>query len=74
MGDELERIREEGLLVPSREWTGEGVPEMVWEKGEVEVGRVQRFWPTAPAQGQPGGNPSEHERAHELRPGFGFRF
>jgi lariat debranching enzyme len=43
---------------------GEGIPEMVWEKGQVEVGRVQRFWPTAPAQGQPGGNPSEHAHDH----------
>jgi lariat debranching enzyme len=43
---------------------GEGIPEMVWEKGQVEVGRVQRFWPTAPAQGQPGGTPSEHAHDH----------
>jgi lariat debranching enzyme len=56
---ELARIRSEGLLLPSVGWDGEGPPEMVWEKGKVEVGRVQRFWLTAPAQGQPGGDPSE---------------
>ena len=49
---ELWRIQSEGLLVPLGE-------ELVWEKGLVEVERVQKFWPTAPVQGQ-GGSPSEY--------------
>lgn len=36
----------------------ESIPELEWEKGMIEVGRVQKFWPTAPAQGQ-GGSPCE---------------
>lgn len=32
---------------------------LVWEKGPIEINRVQKFWPTAPCQGQPGGDPSE---------------
>jgi len=28
----------------------------VREMGMVDVNRVQRFWPTAPTQGQPGGS------------------
>ncbi|WVF72605.1 hypothetical protein IAT40_007423 [Kwoniella sp. CBS 6097] len=62
IADEKRRIADEGLLVPSQEEeTGEnGEPkvELVWEKGDIEVGRVQRFWPTAPPEGQPGGSPS----------------
>jgi hypothetical protein len=43
---------------------------LVWEKGPIEINRVQKFWPTAPCQGQPGGDPSEsipcsdHTSAH----------
>ncbi|WVR07368.1 hypothetical protein IAU60_004409 [Kwoniella sp. DSM 27419] len=57
VADEIVRIREEGLLVPSEEMV-DGQVQLVWEKGEVEVGRVQKFWPTAPAHGEPGGSPS----------------
>lgn len=32
---------------------------LVWEKGPIEINRVQKFWPTAPCQGQPGGDPSK---------------
>lgn len=59
IADELARIENEGLYVPSQQWTGDGVPELVWDKGPIEVERVQRFWPTAPAEGQPGGSPCE---------------
>lgn len=55
---EVERIEREGLLVPRTPGTDGAVP-LVWEKEPVEITRVQRFWPTAPAQGQPGGSPSE---------------
>jgi len=51
---ERERIQSEGLLVP--QWEGE---ELIWERGGIDVGRVQKFWPTAPAQGMPGGSSSE---------------
>lgn len=64
IADELARIEQEGLYVPSQQWTGEGVPELVWDKGPVEIERVQRFWPTAPAEGQPGGSPCETAPAH----------
>ena len=55
---EVERIEREGLLVPG-DTSGEGVPQLVHERGPVHVERVQRFWPTAPTHGQPGGSPSE---------------
>ncbi|OCF30648.1 hypothetical protein I316_07696 [Kwoniella heveanensis BCC8398] len=63
VADEKQRIADEGLLVPSLEEEvvgedGQGKVELVWEKGEIDVGRVQRFWPTAPPEGQPGGSPS----------------
>lgn len=55
---ELETIRSKGLLVPEIPKEGEEspVPSLVWEKGPIEVGRVQKFWPTAPAHGTPGGS------------------
>ncbi|WOO82451.1 Lariat debranching enzyme B [Vanrija pseudolonga] len=60
--DEIQRIRQEGLLVPaplSEENLAHGaVPPLVWERGPVDVGRVQQFWPTAPPEGQPGGSAS----------------
>jgi len=56
--DEVSRIKEEGLLVP--EETGEGeLVRLVWERGDIEVQRVQKFWPTAPVEGQPGGSACE---------------
>lgn len=58
---ELERIQREGLLVPGKS-NGHGQPQLVWEKGPIDVARVQKFWPTAPAQGQPGGSPSQYFR------------
>lgn len=56
--DEVTRIKEEGLLVPAVQEEGavEGQEGLVWEKGKVDVGRVQRFWWTAPPEGHPGGN------------------
>ncbi|OXH29456.1 RNA lariat debranching enzyme [Cryptococcus neoformans] len=56
--DEVARIKEEGLLVPTVPQDGavEGQEGLVWEKGKVDVGRVQRFWWTAPPEGHPGGN------------------
>jgi lariat debranching enzyme len=57
--DEIARIRDEGLLVPDEIEDGDGMVKLVWEKGEVEIGRVQKFWPTAPAEGQSGGSASE---------------
>lgn len=58
---ELGRIETEGLLVPELAKGGEesAVPALVWEKGPVDVGRVQKFWPTAPAEGEPGGSDRE---------------
>lgn len=58
---ELETIKSQGLLVPELTRPGEEspVPTLVWEKGPIEVGRVQKFWPTAPAHGTPGGSDSE---------------
>ncbi|WVQ99839.1 hypothetical protein IAU59_006982 [Kwoniella sp. CBS 9459] len=60
IADEKKRIAGEGLLVPSQEEVvgenGEVKVELVWEKGDIDVGRVQRFWPTAPPEGQPGGS------------------
>ncbi|TXT10771.1 hypothetical protein VHUM_02276 [Vanrija humicola] len=60
--DEIQRIRQEGLLIPaplSEEDLAHGaVPPLVWERGPVDVGRVQQFWPTAPPEGRPGGSPS----------------
>lgn len=59
--DEIARIKEEGLLVPTEPQDGaiEGQEGLVWEKGKVDVGRVQRFWWTAPPEGHPGGNDGE---------------
>jgi len=61
VADELERIRQEGLLVPgaldgAMDMTEP--PPLVWEHGPVDIGRVQQFWPTAPPEGHPGGSPS----------------
>ena len=56
---ELERIEQQGLLVPNQSGPEGEAGGLVWEKGPVDVSRVQKFSPTAPAQGQPGGNPSE---------------
>lgn len=55
---ERSRIRDEGLLVPKIVAEGEEI-ELVWDKGEIEVDRVQKFWPTAPAEGLPGGSSCE---------------
>lgn len=49
--DEVTRLREEGLLVP------DPAGDLVKEHGLIEITRVQKFWPTAPAHGEPGGNP-----------------
>lgn len=58
---ELDQIKSQGLLVP--EITGgeesNPIPNLVWEKGLIDVDRVQKFWPTAPAHGQPGGSDGE---------------
>lgn len=74
VSDELDRLKEDGLLVPALPELGieetdqaSALPKLVWEKGNVEVGRVQVFWPTAPAEGQPGGSPSESQ-ASALNP------
>ena len=62
---EVHKIEHEGLPVSLQSEAGEfkldeqGVPELVWEKGPIEVSRVQQFWPTAPAHGQSGGSSSE---------------
>ena len=55
---ELANIRSKGLLVPQEGWDGDGMPRLVWDKGEIAIDRVQRFWPTAPPEGSPGGSPS----------------
>ena len=44
----------DGMTGPS-----DGAVELVWEKGPVEISRIQQFWPTAPAHGQPGGSSSK---------------
>jgi lariat debranching enzyme len=58
---ELDQIKSQGLLVPeiSKEGVMNPVPNLVWEKGEIDVDRVQKFWPTAPAHGEPGGSDGE---------------
>ncbi|WVW85779.1 hypothetical protein I302_107817 [Kwoniella bestiolae CBS 10118] len=58
VSDELTRIKEEGLLVPSENVNADGTVDLVWAKGPIEVERVQKFWPTAPSQSQlpPGGD------------------
>jgi len=61
---ERQRIRQEGLLVPALEGD-----ELRWERGEIDVSRVQKFWPTAPAQGMPGGSSSEFLPRRILRKG-----
>lgn len=75
MKDEIVRIKEEGLLVPTEPQDGaiEGQEGLVWEKGKVDVGRVQRFWWTAPPEGHLGGNDGEfsaffcpHKLSHQL--------
>ena len=55
---ELEQITTQGLLVPelTKEVESNPVPNLVWEKGLIDVDRVQKFWPTAPAHGEPGGS------------------
>jgi len=55
---ELDRIAAEGLLVPEIPTDGQSnpLPTLVWEKGPIDVDRVQKFWPTAPAHGEPGGS------------------
>jgi lariat debranching enzyme len=57
----LQRVENEGLLVPQITKAGEETsqPKLVWEKGLVDVDRVQKFWPTAPAHGEPGGSDRE---------------
>lgn len=58
---EMKNMEERGLLVPEIVRPGEEspVPTLVWEKGPIDVGRVQKFWPTAPAHGTPGGSDGE---------------
>jgi lariat debranching enzyme len=56
ISDEKSRIKNEGLLVPEETVGEDGFVKLVWEMGEIEVGRVQKFWPTAPAEGQSGGS------------------
>ncbi|KAK8854940.1 hypothetical protein IAR55_003679 [Kwoniella newhampshirensis] len=56
--DEKDRIERDGLLVPSEVVREDGLVDLDWEKGDIEVNRVQKFWPTAPAEGQPGGSAS----------------
>jgi lariat debranching enzyme len=55
---ELDRIIAEGLLVPEIPIDGQPnpLPTLIWEKGPIDVDRVQKFWPTAPAHGEPGGS------------------
>ena len=55
------RIEKEGLLVPKPGWEEGEEVELMWEKPPIEVSRVQQFWPTARAHGQPGGSPSKHD-------------
>lgn len=52
---ELGQINTQGLLVPELGNTNP-VPSLVWEKGAIDVDRVQKFWPTAPAHGELGGS------------------
>lgn len=61
---EMDRIEAEGVLVPITHQASGGEPNGQSEegklerlKGDVPVERVQRFWPTAPPEGQPGGSP-----------------
>jgi lariat debranching enzyme len=55
---ELDQIETQGLLVPEISKANQPipVPNLVWEKGPIDVDRVQKFWPTAPAHGEPGGS------------------
>ncbi|ORX38688.1 lariat debranching enzyme, C-terminal domain-domain-containing protein [Kockovaella imperatae] len=57
---ELDKIEQDGLLVPRIKGQGEqdGPVELVWERGPIDIARVQQFWPTAPAHGEPGGSPT----------------
>lgn len=63
--EERKRMEEEGLLVPTSPLLGEddgtalGSGEQVRVKGAIQVDKVQRFRPTAPAHGQPGGSQGE---------------
>jgi lariat debranching enzyme len=57
--DEVDRLKGEGLLVPEQTTEADGMVRLVWDKGDVEIERVQKFWPTAPAEGQPGGSACE---------------
>lgn len=50
VAEELNRILSEGILVPATEPTAEG-PTLVREKVPIDIGRVQQFVMTAPAQG-----------------------
>jgi hypothetical protein len=52
---EMQRIERDGVLVP-QEGGQNGTGGLERIKGPVPVGRVQRFWPTAPPEGQPGGS------------------
>jgi lariat debranching enzyme len=59
---ELDQITTQGLLVPEILKEGQEatpIPSLVWEKGPIDVDRVQKFWPTAPAHGEPGGSDSK---------------
>lgn len=54
---EYQMITTEGLLVPEPSGPEEeAMPKLVWERGPIDVDRVQKFWPTAPAHGEPGGS------------------
>jgi hypothetical protein len=61
---ELDQIQSQGLLVPETLKEGQEptpVPALVWERGLIDVDRVQRFWPTAPAHGEAGGSDSKSQ-------------
>jgi lariat debranching enzyme len=61
---EIDQIKSQGLLVPEILKEGQEttpLPALVWERGLIDVDRVQRFWPTAPAHGEAGGSDSEFQ-------------
>lgn len=58
IADELSRIQTDGLLVPAQlsesDLASGKTPPLVFEKGPVDISRVQQFWPTAPPEGMGG--------------------
>ncbi|WWC90879.1 uncharacterized protein L201_005816 [Kwoniella dendrophila CBS 6074] len=66
ISDEIQRINEEGLLVPSEIVNEDGTVNLEWVKNDkIDITRVQKFWPTAPSQdelqngGAAGGSPDQ---------------